>query len=180
VTDMAEETIPLAPGDPIALARAYATLAFNVNQQLNVRLRDLEKEVDETKGVALAAHGLATEIRARLEDVAITVKARAGATRSVPPPPPTEKLEINFSPSDTGTHVQLTNAEIRRLQAKFTEKEAEERGAKAALQEKLDNEELDRKRAKAQREKWIFIAVILSTIGGAIVYAVDHFAWVKP
>lgn len=170
--DSEPNAVPMAPID---LARGYAALASEVNHTLQVRLSKFEADLDETRGIALAAHGVASETRARVEDIAVAVRAKPVARISVPPP--TEKLEIKYTESPTGTHAIVDNKELERLQKKFAEKEAEERGAKEALQKKLDEEEIERKRAKEKREFWLFVAVILGTAGGFIAYLLGHFVF---
>jgi hypothetical protein len=172
--------IPMAPID---LARGYATLAFKVNDTMEKRLPRLEADLDQTKGIALAAHGLAAETRARIEDIAIAVKAPSSAmkaavnsARSVPPPPP-EKLEVQYTTSPTGTHLLVKQEELDRLQRKFDNQEAEKRGAREALADLLTKEELDRKRAKASRERWMLIAVVLGTAFAIATYALEHLAF---
>jgi hypothetical protein len=168
---------------PIDLARGYATLAFKDNDTLEKRLPRLEEDLDQTKGIALAAHGLAAETRARIEDIAIAVRAPSAAmkaavesARSVPPPPP-EKLEVKYTTSPTGTHAIVEQEELERLRKKFDEQEAEKRGAREALAKLLDEEELGRKRAKEKREFWLFVAVLLGTVGGFIAYLLGHFVF---
>jgi len=172
------ESVSLSPLD---LARGYASLAFKVNDALGKKIPELQADLDQTKGIALAAHGIAAETRARVEDIAVAVKAAPIKTRSIPPPPLTEKLEIQYSPTPTGTHYQIEHEELERIQRKIAEKEAEERGAKEALIKLQAQEEWSEKRAERTRNKYLFVMAILVPIVGAITYVFEHFVFVvKP
>jgi len=160
---------------PIDLARGYATLAFKVNDNLEKKIPELEAAIDETKGIALAAHGIAGRVEARLEDVARAVGAPPLKTRSVPPPPLTEKLEVRVSQSPTGSHWVMDHAELSRIQEKIKEKEAEERGAKEALVALQQREELQEKREERTRNKYLFYMGILIPVVTGLTYLIEHF-----
>jgi hypothetical protein len=166
------EAIPMAPID---LARGYAGLAFRVNHTLDQELPKLRAELDETKGISLAAHGIAGRVEARLEDVARAVGAAPVKTRSIPPAPLTEKLEVQVTQSPTGTHWVMDHAELARVQEKIREKEAEERGAKEALIKLQAQEELRAKSEERTRNKYLFYMGVLVPIVGAITYVFEHF-----
>jgi len=163
-----------AVSTPIELARAYASLATTMSEMLGKRLAKLESELDEVKGIALASHGIAADVRSRLEDIAASVKA---PVRRASPMGPPQKFEIEYVPTETGTHALVEQKEIDRWKQKWDDKEAEERGAKAALLQLQAEEELNRKRAKAKREFWLFIAALLGLAGGTITYVIEHFSW---
>ena len=169
---VANEFIPMAPLD---LARGYAGLAFRVNHTLDQKLPQLQAELDETKGISLAAHGIASRIESRMEDVARAVGAVPAKTRSIPPPPLTEKLEIKLSPSPTGSHWVMDHEELARVQEKIREKEAEERGAKEALIKLQQQEELNDKREERTRNKYLFYMAILVPVITGLTYLIEHF-----
>jgi hypothetical protein len=169
---VANEAVPMAPLD---LARGYAGLAFRVNHTLDQKIPQLQAELDETKGISLAAHGIAARIESRMEDVARAVGAVPAKTRSIPPPPVTEKLEVRVSPSPTGSHWVMDHEELARVTGKIREKEAEERGAKEALIKLQQQEELNEKRKEQTRNKYLFYMAMLVPIVGAITYVLEHF-----
>jgi hypothetical protein len=166
-----EETTPLAPAD---LLRGYANIAARVNHELP----KLTAKLDEVHGISLAAHGLASEVKVRLEDLKARIEDVAAAVKAAPTsrslPPPSERLEINFSPSKTGSHALVENAEIQRLQAKFAEKEALEKGAREYAAKLEKDEEQSRKREKASRERFLFVLVVIGTLASVVTYVVDH------
>lgn len=172
-------------GDPFPdTSRRYANALIQVNEVLQKRLPKIEGELDEIRGIALAAHGVSSRVEGRIEDIAAAVKAPSlamkaavASARSIPPPPP-EKLEINYNPSPTGSHFTVDQKELERLQKKFDEQEAEKRGAREALTAKLQEddrkEELQRKRNKEFRDRVLFIGAILSTAGAALLWVLEH------
>lgn len=164
--------IPMAPID---LARGYATLAVRVSDALDKKIPELEASIDETKGIALAAHGIAAETRSRVEDIAVAVRAPPAKIRSVPPPPLTEKLEVRVSQSPTGSHYVMDHDELERLQTKIREKEAEERGAKEALVQLQQQEELRDKREERTRNKYLYYMAILVPVITGLTYLIEHF-----
>ena len=171
---VANESIPMAPLD---LARGYAGLAFRVNHTLDQKIPLLQAELYETKGISLAAHGIAAETRARLEDVARAVGAVPAKTRSVTPPPLTEKLEVRVSQSPTGSHWVMDHAELARIQEKIREKEAEERGAKEALVQLQQQEDLRAKNDERTRNKYLFYMAMLVPVITGLTYVFEHFVF---
>ena len=82
--------------------------------------------------------------------------------------PPSEPMHVRASPSPTGSHFRIDPEEIERLSRAFAEKEAEERGAREALEE-ARREALDiEAKAKAARER---THLVLACLGLALTIA---------
>jgi hypothetical protein len=169
----------------------YANALIEVKDALNKRLPKIEEQLGEAHGIALAAHGIASRLESRLEDIAeavkapsLAMKAAVASARSIPPPPP-EKLEINYNPSPTGSHFTVDQKELERLERKFAEQEAEKRGAREALAARLAEEdrkreeddrkeELQRKKNKEFRDRVLFVGAILSAAGALATWFIEH------
>lgn len=166
----------MAPED---LARAYADVAMGYNRRLPELQRQhlkLGERVDTVHGIAIASHGLISKLALRVEEIALAVKApRTYSSGSFPAvTAPALPLEIRTKASKTGSHYLIDNDELDRLKAKFAEKEAEERGAKEALQQLQAAEEIRESRAKSTRERWAFVIAIIAAVCAAIGWALAH------
>jgi hypothetical protein len=160
------------------LAKRYGSIAE--------RVYHFEGQLDAVHGIALAAHGVASRVERRLEDVAHAVKAKRGtpippAFMSDPPPPPGEvdEIEASFNVSPTGTHFVVTDREMQRIKAQWAEKEARARGAREYAQKLKENaEEDDRKMKRLQRNVLFAIGIAVPFFTG-LGYCLEHFHWVK-
>jgi hypothetical protein len=178
---------PLAPTTPSEIARAYADLAMDLHRRIPEIERRQELQgarVEEAYGVALASHGLLSQLRLRVEEIAATVRAKrtlsSGAMAAVNaasgPPSAPERLEIRTSATKTGRHMIVDSDELEAIKAKFAEKDAMERGAKEALAQVLLEESHREALADSQRKRvafWVLLATAICTAGA---WALGHFS----
>jgi hypothetical protein len=138
--------------------------------------------IDEAYGVALASHGLISQLRLRVEEIALTVRAKrtmssgSMAAVSVPVPPSApETLDIRTSATKTGRHMIVDVDELDRIKAKFAEKDAMERGAKEALAQ-VQLEEAHREAvAESNRRRIGFYVLVATAVCSAAAWALGHF-----
>jgi hypothetical protein len=165
------------PVELMRLARRYGTIAE--------RVYHFEGQLDAVHGIALAAHGVASRVESRIEDIAAAVKAKRGAPippafMSNPPPPPgSDSFEMRFNPTDTGTHVIMTDREVQKLKDYVSEQQAQQRGARIYAQELKDKSEDSDRRSKRFQRNVLFVLGVAGPILVFVGYCLEHFHWVK-
>ena len=141
--------------------------------------------IDEVYGIALASHGLLSQLRLRVEEVAMAVRAKrtlssgamaaVNALTSAPPPSAPQTLDIRTTQTKTGRHMIIDSDELERLKAQFAEKDAMERGAREALAQ-LKLEEAHRESLADSARKRVAYWVLLATaVCSAGAWALGHF-----
>jgi hypothetical protein len=94
---------------------------------------------------------------------------------SVPAP---ESLEIRTTSTKTGRHMIIDADELERLKSKWAEKDAEERGAKAALEQHRLDEAYRETLAESQRRRWGFYLLVAGAVCSVAAWAIGHFTLV--
>ena len=173
---------PLAPEN---LARAYADVAVGYHRKLPTlekAIQDVDNRVSTVHGIALSAHGMMARMERRIEEIGFAVRAKrtfpSGSYPAVSVP--SQPLTIRTrGPSQTGSHFLIDTDELDRLKAKFAEKEAEERGAKEALQMKEEEDQRREEKAESTRKRWGFYIGILVLVCSGAGWALGHLTLIR-
>jgi hypothetical protein len=139
----------MSPEHLLKLATVCARQAANSALSADAKASEALRAVD---GVRLELTAVGTRLASDIGDIARAVGAKrtySGQVHvSIPP-----SVSIRTSPSKTGSQIVVDPDELRRFERMFADKEAEERGAREALEEqRQEYERQEQARARAAAE----------------------------